>query len=555
MASLLPRALLCCWLSVLTLGFASAADQDQATAARPNILFCFADDWGRVASAYANVHGRPSLSDVVKTPNIDRVANGGVLFRNAFVTSPSCTPCRSSLLSGQYFFRTGRGAILQGAQWDPSIPSFPLILKDAGYHIGETYKVWSPGTPNDAPFGSGKYEYERAGGAFNNFSENATKMVRTGQSFVDAKDQLLADVSNNFDDFLRDRPDGKPFCYWFGPTNVHRKWEKGSGKSLWGIESELLKGKLPRFLPDVPEVREDFADYLGEIQAFDSAVGLLLKKLENLGELNRTLVVVSGDHGPPGFPGGKCNLYDFGVGVSLVVMGPGIKGKRIVDDFVNLMDLAPTFVDAAGEKPPSVMTGRSLLPVLKSEKGGLVDSSRSWVITGRERHVAAAREDNLPYPQRALRTASFLYIRNFRQDRWPLGRPTGITEDSAPTAADLEDNTFAAFSDMDASPTKAWLVEHRNDAQWRWHYDYAFAKRPEEELFDLRKDPDQTSNVASDPAYADVRRELSEQLIKQLTQAEDPRVTGDGNTFERPPFTDPDRPAAKAEGRKKKAKR
>src|SRR6185369_15834 len=90
-------------------------------AERPNILFCFADDWGRYASIYAEVDGKPSPNQILKTPNIDRIARNGVLFRNAFVNAPSCTPCRSALLSGRYFFRTGRGAILQGAQWDSSI--------------------------------------------------------------------------------------------------------------------------------------------------------------------------------------------------------------------------------------------------------------------------------------------------------------------------------------------------------------------------------------------------------------------------------------------------
>src|SRR5262249_7351549 len=107
----------------------------QALAAeRPNIVFVFADDWGRYASAYASVDGPGTPNDVVHTPHIDRVAREGVLFRHAFVGAPSCTPCRSALLSGQYFWRTGRGAILHGAVWDPAIPSFPLLLEQGGYH-------------------------------------------------------------------------------------------------------------------------------------------------------------------------------------------------------------------------------------------------------------------------------------------------------------------------------------------------------------------------------------------------------------------------------------
>ena len=513
-------------------------------AERPNILFCFADDWGRYASAYAKVDGKPSPNDVVKTPNIDRVARDGVLFRHAFVNAPSCTPCRSALLSGRYFFNTGRGAILNGAVWDSTIPSWPLLLKDSGYHIGETWKVWSPGTPNDAPFGAGQFAYEKAGGQYNNFSENVTKLVREGTPLDAAKQKMFAEVTGNFDAFLAARPKNQPFCYWFGPTLVHRLWEAGSGKALWGIEPESLKGKLPKFLPDVPEVREDFADYLGEIQGFDAGVGLLLKRLEELGELDKTLVVVSGDHGAPGFPGGKCNLYDFGVGVTLAVRWPGQvqaskdANVRVVDDLVNLMDLAPTFLEVSGVKAPPGMNGRSLVGLLKSEKSGQVDPTRTWNISGRERHVGNAREDNLPYPQRCLRTKDHLYIRNFAPDRWPLGSPVGVTADSAPDATALANNTYAAFPDMDASPTKAWLIAHRNAPQWKWHYDYAFAKRPPEELYDLRSDPEQTKNVASDPAYAATKAELSERLMRTLTEVGDPRVTGDGQTFERPPFTD-----------------
>lgn len=133
-----------------------------ADARRPNILFAFADDWGRPAGAYAGLDGPGSVNDVLRTPHFDRVAREGVLFRRAFVSAPSCTPCRSAPLSGQQFWRTGRGAILRGAVWDGSNPAFPLMLRDAGYHIGETYKVWSPGTPADAPYGAGRRTRRKA---------------------------------------------------------------------------------------------------------------------------------------------------------------------------------------------------------------------------------------------------------------------------------------------------------------------------------------------------------------------------------------------------------
>jgi N-sulfoglucosamine sulfohydrolase len=515
--------------SLLALFLPAEAEAEQE---QPNILFAFADDWGCYASAYAKLDKQPSANDVVRTPHFDRLAQSGVLFKHAFVTAPSCTPCRSSLLSGQYFFRTGQGAILQGARWDLKIPSYPLLLGDAGYHIGETYKVWSPGSPRDAPYGSGAHGYEKAGGKFNQFSQNVTRMVGAGKGVEEAKQVLLDEVAGNFQAFLDANTEGKPFCYWFGPTLVHRKWIKGSGKTLWNIDPDDLEGKLPKFLPDVHTVRQDFADYLGEVQAFDAGLGVLLDKLKQAGLLDNTIVVVSGDHGAPGFPGGKCNLYDFGVRVPLLVAMPGQKKGRVVDDLVNLMDLAPTFLEMGGVDVPEVMTGKSLLPVLESRKSGLVDPQRTWVITGRERHVAKARDGQLPYPQRALRTTEYLYIINFKPDRWPMGNPYDLDADTNL----LENNTFIAFPDLDASPAKAWMIEHRDEEKWKWHYEYGFGKRPAEELYVLADDPDQVHNVADDSRFEEIRAGLRRQLLDELARVKDPRVTGDGSTFDKPPF-------------------
>lgn len=520
----------------------------RAAEPRPNILFVFADDWGRYASAYAKLDGPGGMNDVVRTPNFDRVAREGVLFRRAFVSAPSCTPCRSALLSGQHFWRTGRGAILRGAVWDDAIPAFPALLHDAGYHIGETYKVWSPGTPNDAPFGAGKYAYERAGRRFGQFSNNVTRMVAQGKSVAAAKQELYDEVLGNFNAFLADRKAGQPFMYWFGPTNVHRKWAKGSGKALWGIEPDSLAGKLPPFLADVPEVREDVADYLGEIEALDTALGLLLRRLESIGELDNTLVVVSGDHGPPGFPHGKCNLYDFGASVSLAARWGKVKGGRVVDDLVSLIDLAPTFLEVAGVKPPATMIGRSLAGVLESEKSGRVDPERTAVFIGRERHVEDARADYKPYPQRAIRTYDYLYIINFKPDRWPLGDPYRLDGPNPPTARQVTENTRVTLPDEDAGPAKAWLVGQRNNPKWKPLFDLAYAKRPREELYDLRTDPNEVKNVASDPHHARVRAELEQRLLEELRRTGDPRMIDGGKFFETPPLSGPVGPEAAAKG-------
>lgn len=509
----------------------------RAEAPRWNILFVFSDDWGRYASCYKGLDGRADLNDVIKTPNMDRVAKEGTIFRNAYVNAPSCTPCRSSLLSGRYFFNCERGAILNGAVWDLKIPSFPLMLLESGYQIGKSYKVWSPGTPADAPIGGQKYAYEKAGRAPNNFSEEVTARIEKGMTLEAARDEVLAQVKGNFDDFLTDRQPGKPWLYFFGPTTTHRTWVKGSGKKLWGIEPDDLKGKMPKFLPDVPEVREDVADYLGESQAVDAYVGVLVKRLQEIGEMERTLIVISGDHGMPGVPSGKCNLYDHGVSVAMIVRTPGGKGGRVVDDLVRLPDLAPTFMEVGGVKPPDDLYGKSLLPLLKSEKSGQIDPERTWVITGRERHVATAREGNLPYPMRALHKKDFVYIKNFKPDRWPLGVPGAVTETSEPSQEELERNTHVAFADMDASPTKAWMVLHRNDSQWKWLYDFAFGKRPAEELYDLSKDPDMVINIAKEEGYAKKKAEMEAELMQRLKAAHDPRLSEDV-PFEKSPYTD-----------------
>ncbi len=517
---------------VLFFSVATASDK------KPNILLLFADDWGRYASLFAEVEGPGSINDVVRTPNFDRIAKEGVLFRNAHVSAPSCTPCRSALLTGQHFWRTNTGAILRGAVWDASLPSFPVLLRESGYDIGYSHKVWGPGTPANSPYTASE-SFSKSGGRFNQFSQNVTASVEAGMTIDVAKAVLLDESRANFRSFLGARGEGKPFSYWFGPTNTHRKWIKGSGKKLWGIEPDSLKGKMPPFLPDVPEVREDLADYFGEIAAWDAGIGVLLDELEKTGERENTLIVISGDHGAPGFPHGKCNLYGFGTNVALSITGPGVKGGRVVDDLASLTDLAPTFLEAAGLPVPAVMTGRSLWPVLTSEKSGLVDETRTRVFTGRERHVENARSDYSPYPQRAIRTANHVLIINFRPDRYPLGDHYLLDSSGSPSVNDLENETRVTLPDEDAGPTKAWLVGVRDTPEWKAHFDWVYGKRPKYELYDLQKDPHETKNIAEDPAYAGVKADLEKELMAELTRTGDPRLIDDGKFFETPPMAGP----------------
>jgi len=507
---------------------------------RPHIVMAFADDWGQHASAYARIKSG-GINDVVATPNFDRLAAEGVLFTHAFVSAPSCTPCRSSLLTGRHFWMCGRGSILQGAVWDGSLPAYPLLLRQSGYRIGHTYKVWSPGSPADAPHGGRDQGCNQHGRRFNRFSQ----FVMASDDRHAAKQKLLEEVRQNIRAFLDADDDGgldgdQPVCYWLGPTNCHRKWAAGSGKQLWNIDPDDLHGKLPTFLPDVPLVRQDVADYLGEVQAFDVALGVLIDELKRVGIYDETLLVVSGDHGMPGVTHGKCDLYDFGTQVPLAIRWPGgIKTPgRVVDDFVSLPDLAPTFLAAAAVDPPETMVAKSLVNVLHSDQAGRIDRTRDAVFTGRERHVAAARTDHKPYPMRAIRTYDYLYIVNFEPDRWPMGTGPGYGEPAGemPGFERLRENTFAAFADLDASPTKAWVVTQRE--QDPRSFELAVGRRPNYELYDVRADPHSTNNLADNPDYAAIRNQLHKRLITELKQTEDPRVS-ENIVFEQAPYTDP----------------
>ncbi len=447
-----------------------------AAAPRPNIVLAIADDWGWPhAGAYGDV--------VVKTPTFDRLAREGVLFANAFVSSPSCTPSRGSLITGQHFWRLAGGANLHSVWPVGRFAEYPQLLADAGYHVGTYRKAWGPGrgSPGGKPFKS-----------------------------VDA--------------FFEARPADAPICFWFGSVDPHRPYEKGSGARS-GMD--LSKVHLFPHYPDAPEVRGDVADYYFEVQRFDREVGELVARLAALGELDNTMFVVTGDHGMP-FPRGKTNLYDCGVHVPLAIRWPArVPGGRTVTDLVSLTDLAPTFLAAAGLSVPLQMTGHSLLALLEGGKSGRVEATRDHVFFGRERHTPGQEVPNGGgYPMCAIRTDDYLYIRNFEPDRWPSGTP---------------DYTKAFFqqawlSDCDNGPTKKYIWDHRDEPGVRELYALCFAKRPAEELYDLKQDPHELHDVADDPDYAAAKSKLSERLTDELRATADPRIVGGGEEFDKYPY-------------------
>lgn len=174
------------------------------------------------------------------------------------------------------------------------------------------------------------------------------------------------------------------------------------------------------------------------------------------------------------------------------------------------MDIAPTVLEATDIERPDHMLAKSFMDVLKSDQSGVIDTTRDHVIIGRERHVGEARRDRAPYPSRAIRTSDFLLIRNFKPDRMPMGE----VFQSEATAEQLLQDHYLAYPDMDASPTKVFLMTNRD--AYPKHFDFAFSVRPEFELYDLKSDPDQVKNVAADPDYSMVLRNLTDRMMNEL---------------------------------------
>jgi len=440
-----------------------------------------ADDWGWPhASAYGDA--------VVKTPTFDRLAEEGILFEHAYVSSPSCTPSRNAVLTGQYHWRLGQGANLWSTL-DVKIPVYPLLLEEAGYFIGHWRKCWGPGDL-------------KAGGY--------TDTYPGGPNF------------EGFEDFISLWQDDQPFCFWFGSSDPHRGYKKGSGRKA-GIEVDSVS--VPDFYPDVEEIRSDIADYYFEVQRFDSDCAEAISLLEDMGVLDNTIVIMTGDNGFP-FPRAKSNLYDMGVRQPLAIRwGDEIKPGRTVKDFVSFTDFAPTLLALAGVEIPEEMTGLSLEPILFSRKEGWVTKTRDKVIFGKERHVPAQKMPSTAgYPCRSIRTAEFQYIYNFEPERWPAGVPDGASHPM---------NTYA---DCDNSPTKSFLVRNKNNPRYKQYHDWSFAKRPQEELYDMVADPFQLLNLAGNAEYSDIQEKLRTQLFELLEESGDPRASGGGDEFDSYPY-------------------
>lgn len=441
-------------------------------AQQPNILFILVDD---MSYPYSSVYGDP----VVKTPNLERLAQHGVTFTNAYSASPSCTPSRAAMLTGKYPHKLGEAVNLVG-KLDSSIPTYVQVLRKEGYEVAYDRKGWAPG------------DFTKMG-----YTENP------------------AGTQVEFHKMISQIPKNKPFFFWFGTNDPHRTFPFGKGRAS-GID--LNKIQVPAFLPDVPEVRGDMADYFYLIKRLDDEVGELLQVLEQSGRLENTIIVMTSDNGMP-FPHAKANLYDFGTRVPLIISSFSkkvLQDKRN-DSFVNLIDLTPTFLELAHVKTKPEMDGKSLMPILT----GQTAIHRTEVFLERERHCMVRNEfdKGAGYPMRAIRTKDFLYIINLRPARMPAG------DESIP-------DTPSEYGDVDGGPTKAFILDNRNDPYIKYFFDLGFGKRPFEELYDLKKDRYNVNNVANVAEYASAKKALSEKLLKWMQDEKDPRVNGGGDEID-----------------------
>ena len=443
---------------------------------QPNIVFILADDWG---DGHASILGMNSVS----TPNFDRVAQQGVLFKNAFVASPSCSPARNSILTGMPLHQLGnetyghyqRSAPIHLWGWvRQADPVYQDYLKQAGYNIGLFNKGIGPVNASMTDWLNGQ---NPAGPSYSSFG------------------QFLNTVGTN-----------EPFSFWFGSENPHRN----SGGFITNNRPDPAVVEVPPWLPDVQESRGDLAGYYGEVKDFDNQIGVVLRELESRGLADNTIIVITSDNGMP-FARAKRNVYDSGARVPLAIRWPdAIAPGQVVEDVISVTDVAATLLEAARLPVPMHMTtqsSQSLLPLLLHGQ----TLPRQVAFIEREQH-----ERHFPPHQvaamRAIRTQDFLYIRNFN--------PEGILGD-------------------DGGATYNFLVANQNHPVYGSYYQLAFANRPPEELYDVRHDPYQFNNLANDPAYADVLADLRLQLADWMSSTGDFRSLDVGSLTVSAPSVSP----------------
>jgi len=404
----------------------------------PNIVYLHSHDTGRYVQPYGQQ---------IVTPNIQRLADQGLLFRQAFCAAPSCSGSRAALLTGQWTHVNGMTGLAHRG-WALHDYGRHIVhpLREAGYWsalIGEQHLSRDPGVLG-----------------YDHVVDVGTTKVH---SIAPAAAQLL-----------RSRPP-QPFFLSIGFFETHREFFEPSSVR------DALYGAPPAHLPDTPETRADMASFKASARSLDQGVGAVLHALDEGGMADDTLVVLTTDHGLP-FPGAKGSLSDRGLGVLLIVRGPGgFHGGHVTDALVSHVDLYPTLCEVAGAPVPDGLCGTSVMPLVRRETAQI-----------REELFAELTYHAAYDPQRAIRTRRHKLIRHFGDRLEPV------------------------LPNVDDSPSKTLLVA----AGW------GRTPRPQVELYDLLMDPGEMRNLAGLPAHADVEADLTARLDAWMHETDDPLLDG-----------------------------
>jgi len=437
-----------------------------AIADERNVLLIISDDQGRDLGAYGTE---------VLTPNIDALAARGTLFTEAFATVSSCSPSRSVIYSGLYSHSNGMYGLAHDVHNQHFVPwakTLPQLLKSAGYAtalVGKKHILPDSALPFDAELAP-----EQAG------------------------NRDVAYMANEMKRFLGQTRD-KPFFVIVGFSDPHRAPQNFGNTQAWPqvarTRYDASKLKLPGHLPDLPAVRADLAEYYESVSRLDAGIGLLLDAVKAEGRADNTLVIYLSDNGRP-FPGAKTTLYDAGIRLPLVISSPAQRHRGVRNDaMVSWIDIAPTILEWTNAKPAGEYTlpGRSLLPILEQSP-----------VQGWDRVFASHgfHEINQYYPMRAVRTRDFKYIINLAHQL-----------------------PFPIAGDVASSPS--WrAINERKGTQLGKVAIATYLQRPQEELYDLKKDPDETRNIANDPAHRSTLESMRKTLTQFRQQTRDPWLGG-----------------------------
>ena len=457
---------------LLFLGFGAFLTLALRAAERPNVILIIGDD---ISWDDFGCYGNPTA----RTPNVDRLAANGIRFTNAFLTTSSCSPSRSSIITGRYPHNTGAASELhRPIAWN--VPRFPALLRQQGYFTVLSGKNHM--SQENPPAGE-KPQPE----PFEIVDDGKAPGNRGGHA--------------NWVKHLQERPRDRPFFFWFAAFDAHRGWDADRewDEAAYGPKHDPDKMRVPRFLIDDAATRNDLASHANEVTRFDHYIGRVVAELERQGILENTLIFVLADNGRP-FPRAKTRVHDSGMKTALVAHWPaGIKRAGAVSSgLASSIDLAPTILEFAGAAVPASVQGRSLRAMFADPDAHV----RRFAFSEHNWHDYAANA-------RAVRDGEYLYVLNLRPELPWQGPADSV---ASPSHASLQ----AARGQRALSPAQQ---------------DVFLAPRTAEELYRVVDDPDQLEDLAQDSAHAAALRRLREVMTKWREETADsapPNPSKDG---------------------------